>query len=71
MENAERVTVFHGGDELPEVSSSMVFSKLFFAGYFFEEFAGGGEFNDEVNFVLRCKDFEQVDDVRVVETAEN
>lgn len=67
MEHAAGVAVFHGGDELPEVESGGILREASFSGDFVEEFASGGELHDEVDFGFGGEDFEEVDDVAVVE----
>jgi len=69
VEHAARVAVFQGGDELPEVKPGSVLLEAPLSPHLVEEFAAGCKLHDEVDFRLGREDFEEVNDVGVVQAA--
>jgi len=63
------VAVLQGRDELPEVKPGGVLLQAPLSGHLVEEFAASCKLHDEVYFRLRREDFEEVNDVGVVEAA--
>jgi len=70
VENAARVAVPDGGDQLLEEPSRKIFAESTFRDSP-EELAPFREFQDEVDFRLGRQHFVEFHDVRVVKTAHN